>query len=40
MPVDRVIVNFTLGLSNLRCPARYFTERDAALRWLQEGDHA
>lgn len=39
-PVDRVIVNFTLVLSTFRCPARYFTERDAALQWLREGDHA
>lgn len=33
-PVDRVIANFILGVSNLPCPTRFFTSEAAALAWL------
>ncbi|MEP6979396.1 MAG: STAS/SEC14 domain-containing protein [Nakamurella sp.] len=33
-PVDRVIANFVLGVSNLPCPTRFFTSETAALEWL------
>lgn len=33
-PVDRVIANFVLGVSNLPCPTRFFTSEAAALGWL------
>lgn len=33
-PVDRVIANFVLGVSNLPCPTRFFTSEAAALEWL------
>lgn len=35
-PVDRVIANFILGVSNLPCPTRFFTSESAALTWLTE----
>lgn len=37
-PVDRVIANFVLGVSNLPCPTRFFTSEDAALGWLSDVD--
>lgn len=33
-PVDRVIANFVLGVSNLPCPTRFFTAEAAALEWI------
>ncbi|GGM15342.1 DUF7793 family protein [Nakamurella endophytica] len=33
-PVDRVIANFIVGVSNMPCPTRYFTSQPDALRWL------
>lgn len=33
-PVDRVIANFVLGVSNLPCPTRFFTSETAARSWL------
>ena len=33
-PVDRVIANFVLGVSNLPCPTKFFTSEDAAVQWL------
>lgn len=33
-PVDRVIANFVLGVSDLPCPTRFFTSEPAALGWL------
>ena len=38
-PVDRVIANFTLGVSQVPCPTRFFTDRDKALAFLREGLH-
>lgn len=35
-PVDRVIANFVLGISNLPCPTRFFTSETEALQWLRE----
>ena len=35
-PVDRVIANFVLGVSNLPCPTRFFTSESAALAWLEQ----
>jgi len=32
-PVDRVIANFTLGVSRVPCPTRFFTDRNQALRF-------
>ncbi|WP_205843760.1 hypothetical protein [Nakamurella deserti] len=34
-PVDRVIANFVLGVSNLPCPTRFFTSETAARSWLR-----
>jgi hypothetical protein len=34
-PVDRVIANFILGVSNLPCPTRFFTAEAAALDWIR-----
>lgn len=36
-PVDRVIANFTLGVSTVPCPTKFFTDRDRALAFLREG---
>jgi hypothetical protein len=36
-PVDRVIANFTLGVSEVPCPTRFFTDRDKAFAFLREG---
>ena len=36
-PVDRVIANFTLGVSRVPCPTRFFTDRDRAVAFLREG---
>jgi len=36
-PVDRVIANFTLGVSRVPCPTRFFTDRNQALVFLREG---
>lgn len=36
-PVDRVIANFTLGVSNVPCPTRFFTDRDQAMAYLRSG---
>jgi hypothetical protein len=36
-PVDRVIANFTLGVSRVPCPTRFFTDRAQALAFLREG---
>jgi hypothetical protein len=36
-PVDRVIANFTLGVSQVPCPTRFFTDRGQALAFLREG---
>jgi hypothetical protein len=38
-PVDRVIANFTLGVSQVPCPTRFFTDRDKAMAFLREGPH-
>jgi len=40
-PVDRVIANFTLGVSTVPCPTKFFTKRDEAMAFLREGtgDH-
>ena len=35
-PVDRVIANFVLGVSNLPCPTRFFTSEQAALDWIRD----
>lgn len=35
-PVDRVIANFILGVSNLPCPTRFFTDETAARTWIAE----
>ena len=35
-PVDRVIANFVLGVSNLPCPTRFFTAEQAALDWIRD----
>ncbi len=35
-PVDRVIANFTLGVSQVPCPTRFFTDRAKALAFLRE----
>lgn len=35
-PVDRVIANFILGVSNLPCPTRFFTGETAALAWIAQ----
>lgn len=37
-PVDRVIANFVLGVSNLPCPTRFFTSEVSALEWLSRTD--
>jgi hypothetical protein len=34
-PVDRVIANFVLGVSNLPTLTKFFTSESAALDWLQ-----
>ncbi len=36
-PVDRVIANFTLGVSKVPCPTKFFTNRDQAMAFLREG---
>jgi hypothetical protein len=36
-PVDRIIANFTLGVSEVPCPTRFFTDRARALSYLREG---
>ncbi len=36
-PVDRVIANFTLGVSKVPCPTRFFTDREQAMAFLREG---
>ncbi len=36
-PVDRVIANFTLGVSRVPCPTKFFTNRDQAMAFLREG---
>jgi hypothetical protein len=36
-PVDRVIANFTLGVSQVPCPTRFFTDREKALAFLRDG---
>lgn len=36
-PVDRVIANFTLGVSQVPCPTRFFTDRAKALEFLRTG---
>ncbi len=36
-PVDRVIANFTLGVSAVPCPTRFFTDRTRAMSFLREG---
>ena len=36
-PVDRVIANFTLGVSSVPCPTKFFTKRDQAIAFLREG---
>lgn len=36
-PVDRVIANFTLGVSAVRMPTKFFTDRDQAMAFLAEG---
>jgi len=38
-PVDRVIANFTLGVSEVPCPTRFFTDREKAMAFLREGSH-
>ena len=37
-PVDRVIANFTLGVSVVPCPTRFFTDRASAMSFLREGN--
>lgn len=34
-PVDRVIANFFLGMSNVPCPTKFFTLEREALAWLR-----
>ena len=36
-PVDRVIANFTLGVSTVPCPTKFFTDRTQAMAFLREG---
>ncbi len=36
-PVDRVIANFTLGVSAVRMPTRFFTDRGQAMAYLRQG---
>lgn len=36
-PVDRIIANFTLGVSEVPCPTRFFTDRARAMSYLREG---
>jgi hypothetical protein len=36
-PVDRVIANFTLGVSTVPCPTKFFTNRAQAMAFLREG---
>jgi hypothetical protein len=36
-PVDRVIANFSLGVSRIPCPTKFFTDRNAAMAFLREG---
>jgi hypothetical protein len=36
-PVDRVIANFTLGVSQVPCPTKFFTDRAKAIAFLREG---
>ncbi len=35
-PVDRVIANFVLGVSNMPCPTHFFSSAAAALDWLRQ----
>ena len=39
-PVDRVIANFVLGVSNLPCPTKFFTSEAAAIEWIQGNGNA
>jgi len=36
-PVDRVIANFSLGVSRVPCPTKFFTDRAKAMAFLREG---
>jgi hypothetical protein len=36
-PVDRVIANFTLGVSKVPCPTKFFTDRGLAMAYLRMG---
>src|SRR5664279_739169 len=36
-PVDRVIANFTLGVSTVPCPTKFFTDREQAYAFLRDG---
>ena len=36
-PVDRVIANFSLGVSRVPCPTKFFTDRAQAMAFLREG---
>ncbi len=36
-PVDRVIANFTLGVTKVPCPTKFFTDRAQAMAFLREG---
>lgn len=33
-PVDRILANWSLSVQNLPCPARFFTSRTEAMKWL------
>ena len=35
-PVDRVIANFFLGITNVPCPTKFFTVERDALAWLRD----
>ncbi len=35
-PVDRVIANFVLGVSNMPCPTKFFTSLTAAIDWVHD----
>ena len=39
-PVDRVIANFVLGVSDLPTPTKFFNSEPAALAWLKEARDA
>lgn len=38
-PVDRVIADFAIGLTDLPLPVRYFEDESAALQWLRNPPH-